>query len=279
MSSTAEGQKAKGRYAVERALAPHVEEKWAEDFVVELLLLHIEGARIGAALSEVESHCSDSGQGAQQAFGDPIEYARSLQLPVEGDHSGRALLRSLAPIGVQIVGASMLNPSFGVWLRGQQLEITTGHFVNQLILLLGLAAICRFADALYRMLIHHPVLGGILVFSACMATTASCVVSLILLDDVIWRVPAGWGVAAGAATLAGGVVWAVARLRAHGSDEVRITSPFETADTASSKKSTGPLGRLSGSSLLATFPYVALIPLATLFFLATDLLLNQMKPG
>ena len=34
MSSIAEGRKAKGRYAVERALAPHVDEKWAESFIL-----------------------------------------------------------------------------------------------------------------------------------------------------------------------------------------------------------------------------------------------------
>jgi len=231
-----------------------VDEKWAGGFILELVVLHIEGARIGAALSEVESHCSDSGQSAQQAFGDPIEYARGLQLPVETDHSARGMLRSVAPVMVQVLGMTVLNWSFEDWLRRQQLEITTGHLVNQLVFLLVLVALFRFADALYRTAARHPIRSAILLFLAFTATAATGVAALMLLDEVIWLVPAGWGLAAGATTLAGGVVWAVARLRAYGSEEVRITSPFEPADTSSSNKATGPLGKLSGSSWLATFP-------------------------
>jgi hypothetical protein len=69
MSSTTEGRKPAKWYAMERALAPHVDKKWAKSFILELRMLDVEGARIGAALSEVESHCSDSGQSAQQALG------------------------------------------------------------------------------------------------------------------------------------------------------------------------------------------------------------------
>ena len=63
---------------MERRLAPHVDQRWAETFIVELRLVDVTGARIGEALSEVESHCGESGQGADQAFGDPVAYARTL---------------------------------------------------------------------------------------------------------------------------------------------------------------------------------------------------------
>jgi hypothetical protein len=69
MNSTTEGRKSTRWYARERALAPHVDKKWAQDFILELRLLGVQGVRIGAALSEVESHCSESGQGAGQTFG------------------------------------------------------------------------------------------------------------------------------------------------------------------------------------------------------------------
>jgi hypothetical protein len=39
-----------------------VDEKWAETFIVELRLIGVQGVRIGAALSEVESHCSETGR-------------------------------------------------------------------------------------------------------------------------------------------------------------------------------------------------------------------------
>jgi len=89
---------------MQRALAPHVDEEWAQSFVLEQRLLGVEGTHIGAALSEVESHCSESGQSAQIAVGTPIEDARSLQLPVNLENSPQAVTRSLVAIMVQVLG-------------------------------------------------------------------------------------------------------------------------------------------------------------------------------
>lgn len=291
MSSTAEGRKANEWYATERALAPHVDEKWAEGFIVELHLLHIEGARIGAALSEVESHCSESGQSAQDAFGKPAEYARSLRLPVERDDWKRAMLVPLAPVVVQVVGMLVFSWSMGAVGNGQQLVITTGNVIIWLLLLLAMTAMVLFFESVLRMAVDHRIWSGILLVFAWIASTATLVVALTYFDGVIWRGSAGWGLAAGATVLAGGVVWAVMRLRAHrpmAFEEDPITSPFGQAGTGSSEEAPGsprrpirpslldkardPHGRLSGSFWLATFGYVALIPLLTLFLFAITLL-------
>ncbi len=261
MSATAEGRKPARRYAVARRLAPHVAEKWAESFIVELRLIGIEGSRIGAALSEVESHCNESGQSAQEAFGDPVEYARSLQLPVDDDPSTRATLRSMAPMVVQVAGMSMLNWGFEYWLRGQQLEITAGHLVNASIALLGMAAITGVAEPMLRMAVYHP----ILMWLALMASMAIFVISLIFLDVVIWRVSAGLGLAAGGAVLMGGTAWAVMRHRASGSEEDPVTSPFDDAGTPSR------LGALVGAVT------IWMIPVGTVLLLAVTLVLHQMS--
>lgn len=261
---------------MERALAPHVDERWAESFLVELRLLGVEGVRIGAALSEVESHCTESGQSAEQAFGPPVGYARSLELSVDGEQSPRAVFRSLVPIIVQIPGMFLLNWSFEDWLRGERLEITAGHIVVTSAAFLAIMLVVRFADSVLRMAVYHRIRIAILMFFAYSAITATCVAALMLLDEAIWRGSAGWGLAAGAATLVGGVAWAVARLRAHGSDEDPITSPFDDAGSSPGHKAAGPLTRLFGSSLFAAFPYIALIPLGTLFLLATTLVMHQM---
>ena len=265
MSSTGDGRKTMGRYAVARDLAPHVDKKWAETLIVELRLIGIEGARIGAALSEVESHCSESGQSAQQAFGDPVNYARSLQLPVDDDPSTRATLRSMTPMVVQVVGMFMLNWGFEYWLGGQQLEITTGHLVNASVALLGMAAIAWVADPMLRMAVYHPICSAILVTFAFMAVSATCVVAVLFLDGVIWRVPAGLGLGAGGAVLVGGTVWAIMRHRASGSEEDPITSPFDDAGTPSR------LGALVGAVT------ILMIPVATVILLAVTLVLHQMS--
>src|SRR5665647_2367960 len=41
------------RYTLEREVAPHVEPEWAEAMLLELRLLGVDGARIGAALAPV----------------------------------------------------------------------------------------------------------------------------------------------------------------------------------------------------------------------------------
>jgi len=93
MNVTAEGRKPSRRYALARGLAPHVDEAWADSLLLELRLLGVAGDRIGEAVSEVESHCAESGQSAQEGFGDPVEYAHSLQLPEAVDSSTRTILR------------------------------------------------------------------------------------------------------------------------------------------------------------------------------------------
>lgn len=204
-------------------------------------------------------------------------YARSLELPVDGEHSPRAVLRSLVPIIVQLPGMFLLNWSFGDWLRGEQVEITTGNLVNYSVVLLGMVAIVRFADPLMRALVSHP----IRMWLALMASTALFVLPLIFLDGVIWQVSAASGLAAGGTALAGGVVWAIMQYRVDGSLADPITSPFEDAGTSSGVEAPGSTGRPSEPSRLLTLlgagiP-VLMIPVATLLFLATDLVIHQMS--
>lgn len=68
------------KYRFEHEMAPHVDPKWAATFTMELNIRQAAGEEIGAALAEVDSHCAESGESAQEAFGDPIEYASQLDL-------------------------------------------------------------------------------------------------------------------------------------------------------------------------------------------------------
>jgi hypothetical protein len=228
MSVTGAGLKATGRFAMERTLAPRVDEVWAESFCLELRLLGVEGARIGAALSEVESHCNESGQSAQPAFGTPVEYARSLRLPVDGDRGPRAVLRFLVPASVQVLGMFLLVWSGVQWLRGQPLEVTTGHLVIATAFLLTVMALVRFAVSVLRLAVNHrrlfPVISVAFLY---LAATATCLVALRLLDQVLWRTSGVWGVVASAAAVSGGILWAIVRRTPPGSVEDPITSPFD----------------------------------------------------
>jgi len=277
MSVTAEGKKPSRRYAIARGLAPHVDEAWADSLLLELRLLGVAGDRIGEAVTEVESHCSESGQSAQEAFGDPVEYAQSLQLPEAADNSTQAILRSVTTILVQVLGMWLLDWSFEAWIGGQQLELTVGLLVSSTACLLAVVALARFIDPLLRRLVHHPIPGVILTY---LTGAAAIVIPLILLDEVIWRGSAGLGLATGAAVLVGGVVWAIARLHAHGAEEEDpITSPFANAGTSPGDDAPKCRRGLFGSSLVFTLTYTAMIPAGTVILLAMTWTLHQMSPG
>jgi len=51
---------------------------WRDAFVLRLRLLDTRGAVIGDALAQVDSHCAETGEKPDAAFGDPDEYARTV---------------------------------------------------------------------------------------------------------------------------------------------------------------------------------------------------------
>ncbi len=147
------------------AHAPHVEEDWADAFVLELRLLDVHGTVIGDALAEVDSHCADSGEGARETFGDPVEYARSLDLPRMPDAGWRGMVPVLVPVAVQLAGMFAVSASAGPLRQGEAVAVTGGQAVGALVLALALTALAVWADAILRLFIERPVL-GFLGFSA-----------------------------------------------------------------------------------------------------------------
>jgi len=271
MSSPVDSRKGASDFTLEGRLAPHVDGTWAENFVLELRLLGVSGDDIGSALSEVESHCADSGESAPDAFGDAITYARSLDLPGTEDVSARVALREFAPTAVQFAGMSLLSWSFDPMLRGRPLEFTVGFLVGALVTAIALTAVVRFADPALRLLVRHPVRAGLLLAGWMFVVIGVGVAALLLWDVPIWRVGAGWGLAAGAGLLAAGVGWALVRIRAgHGLDD-KITSPLAPLPPAPTR-----LGRLIESPLFATLTATAMFPAGTVFLLLLSLLLHAM---
>jgi hypothetical protein len=114
------------------------------------------------------------------------------------------------------------------WLRDQRLEVTTGHLVIAAAFLLAVMALVRCAVSVHRLAVIHrrlfPVIAVALLY---LAGTATCLLALRFLDQVLWRTSGVWGVVAGAAEVSGGILWAVVRRRPPGSVDDPITSPFD----------------------------------------------------
>lgn len=69
--------------------------RWCDDFVLELRLRDVPGARIGDHLAEVESHCIETGTDPEEAFGDAPEYAREVSAAEQPTRDGGALRGTL----------------------------------------------------------------------------------------------------------------------------------------------------------------------------------------
>lgn len=92
-------------------------EGWLRDFALLLRLRGIDGRRIGDALAEVETHCDDSGQSPQDAFGQPASYAASLgfEAPRAESWSTSVILPVLGlVVGVNLGLGAVLSWSAGV---------------------------------------------------------------------------------------------------------------------------------------------------------------------
>lgn len=226
MTRTSEKRTA-ARYEIERRLAPHVEVEWAEAFVIELRLRDVPGAALGSALVEVESHCAESGEPAAEAFGDPVAYARSLDLPVEPD--GRwEVVKVLGPTSAQFLGLLLLGwGGSAVVLGGRageaapSVDVTVGMLA--MIALFGTAILLfhRYSSTVLRRVLERPV-ASFLALAGCMAVLVAVPV---LLDGVLVALPA-WPVAvAGGLVLAAGTVWGAAQAR-RGTLDDPIVSPL-----------------------------------------------------
>ena len=258
MSSPVERDTDTSRFAIERDLAPHVDERWAESFLLELRLLAVAGDRVGAALSEVESHCVDSSDSAQEAFGDPVEYARSLDLPVQAEPSGLARLSSVAPSLLEVVGMLVLLWSFTAWRRGEPLDLTGGQLITLAVGMVSMVAVVHWSDTILRLVVQHPVW----LWCAFMAATAAYIVPLVLVDGTVARLGTPLPMGLGTTALFGGLVWEWAR---HNPADP-ITSPLDAAPTSAPH-----VGRRTATPLREIVQLVLIrgtVPLWTLVMLA-----------
>ncbi|MBP8919839.1 MAG: hypothetical protein KBG85_09055 [Micropruina sp.] len=140
---------------IRETIAPHVEPAWLEEVLLELRLQGVSGERIGAALAEVEAHVVDSGQSAAEAFGDPTEYARSLELPPSPEQSRTATVKGIVPTLVQLLGMVCVCAAMP-WGQGTVVVTTTLLAGLVLAVLVSLAA-AAFGDVLLRAVVSHPV--------------------------------------------------------------------------------------------------------------------------
>jgi hypothetical protein len=237
-------------------VAPGVDPEWADAFVVELRLADVPGAVIGDALAEVGSHCAESGESPHDAFGDPVEYARSLDLPA-GPQVGTPSLGSAVPWALQALGVLLVAAAAPPLAEGEPFTVTTGHVAAAVLLAAALVALQRWGTAMLRLVVSRPVVAWLVV----MAHFGLLVAVLALADGVVAKVPAGAALAVGGAALLAGTVWVLAVLRRDVPVDDPVTAPLAPAAPRGSVASAA--GRY-GPALLSPVVALGLVALSLL---------------
>ena len=212
------------RYTIERRHAPHVDPRWAEALLLELRLQGVAGARIGAVLAEVDAHVVDSGETAQEAFGDPVAYARSLDLPEDPAQSSSSIGRTVAASAVQTVGMLGVLWSLRPALDGAALVVPAGMLLVLPAALAGFVGLWRAGDRVLRAALAHPVLTVL----GNMVVTAALVAVAVTLRAPVASLPAVPVLVAAALALVAGTVWG---LREQGSGDP-VVDPLDDAPHA-----------------------------------------------
>lgn len=89
-------------------------ESWKNLFVDEMRRRGASGREVGEAWATIEAHCTETGQSATEAFGDPVDYAAAL---AREPRNPLNLARPMLAILLAVL-ASYMTP-FTPWRWGQ----------------------------------------------------------------------------------------------------------------------------------------------------------------
>jgi hypothetical protein len=107
----------------------HLMDPWRDSLIMELRMRDVSGERIGEVLAEVDAYCADSGQTPDEAFGDPVTYARELidiHAPARPG-LGQTLLRPAAMTFATVAGILGLLDGVDAIAHGRPGEVTAGQ--------------------------------------------------------------------------------------------------------------------------------------------------------
>lgn len=194
---------------------------WIEEMVAELRLREVRGGAIGDAVAQVESYLADSGETAREAFGDPVEYARSLEFPAASvDHTTpTGWVRALAPTACGLLGFAATLPAISALRAGTAMDVHWGELAAACVVVLVAVAMVASWRAIAR---------SRWAFTALFATGfIAAVVLSVALRSTAFTVSPWVGLGVGVVALAASVVWGRATPL-----EDEVIDPLKGADTA-----------------------------------------------
>lgn len=232
----------------EKRLAPAVDPDWANDFLLTLRAAGVSGDEIGGALTDVEAYVRDSGESALEAFGDPIDYARSLGLRPSEKQSAAEVAKVVAMVALQTVGMLIILSAFP-WTN-EQVGVTAGLLSSGFVIVAGMILIAWAAYVHFDHLVHHStmaaLLGGLL-SAVLLGITFACARLLGHIELV--AVPRGAIIALGCVVMAIGILWSGRNQLAEEPDV--ISGPLEERPHRSAFRALAPLAIVPGVTAFA----------------------------
>ncbi|GAA5164084.1 hypothetical protein [Ornithinimicrobium tianjinense] len=167
-------------------LAPHVDRAWADTFVVEQRLADRTGEQIGDALAVVDAHCAESGESAEEAFGDPADYSRALiGRPIDS----RLSARTAVGIASGVLALMTLPRAVAGWRQGEGFLVTTGDIVAGLVVAALAVLILARPTPVLRWLVAQPARSFLAVFGVLIALVVPQALLRHPVADPGWAMP------------------------------------------------------------------------------------------
>ena len=210
-------------------LAPHVHPDWREKFVLELRVEGVSGAAIGDALSEVDTHCRDSGDDAETAFGPAADYAKSLDLPSGSTWTRAELTGTWIRLILLVAGFWLALLGIIPLIAGRNADVSGGLLASFAATLVLMVLVFVLGTRLMRAVVDRPLL-SLLGFGAAIAAIVA--VGVPFRQVSIASLPPAALLAAGIGCLAARTAYAISDRRSGKTLNDPVTSPRGAGDDA-----------------------------------------------
>jgi hypothetical protein len=106
-------------------------DEWRDTFLTEARLRGMPGAQIGDVLAEIDTHCRDSGQSPEVAFGDPVRYAQTVSSRIATSASAdrRRLWTNTAIAAAGLVGVMALLDGVEALSQRDRAAVSIGQLI------------------------------------------------------------------------------------------------------------------------------------------------------
>ena len=130
-------------------MKPDALSPWYRDLVVALRIKGASGREIGDAVAAVQSHCADSGDTPEGAFGTAQQYADALPLAASAP-TGVTLLVNAWPSWLGLLGLFLALACYDAWQAKTAVSVSVGTVIFLVVIVALAVGVVRFMGPVWR---------------------------------------------------------------------------------------------------------------------------------